>query len=54
MFNVTNVPSGISTMGPNGETIKYVASNGYLAQWNSSGILNWNILVGGGTISSNN
>jgi hypothetical protein len=48
LFNVTNVPSDISTMGPNGETIKYVASNGYLAQWNSSDIWNWNILVGGG------
>ncbi|MGD0071114.1 MAG: hypothetical protein ABSB71_06130 [Candidatus Bathyarchaeia archaeon] len=35
-------------MGPNGEIIMYPVSNGYLAQWNSSNLWNWNILVGGG------
>jgi hypothetical protein len=49
LFNVTNIPSGGPvTMGPNGETINYVTSNGYLSEWNSSGLWNWNILVGGG------
>ncbi len=49
LFNVTNVPSGVPiTMGPNGETVMYPTSNGYLAQWNSSGLWNWNIQVGGG------
>jgi hypothetical protein len=49
LFNVTNIPSGGPvSMGPNGETIKYVISNGYLSEWNSSGLWNWNILVGGG------
>ena len=49
LFNVTNVPSGVPvSMGPNGETIMYTVSNGYLAEWNSSGLWNWNIEVGGG------
>jgi drug/metabolite transporter superfamily protein YnfA len=48
LFNVTNVPGGVVTMGPMGEHIKYVVSNDYLAEWNSSGIWNWNIIVGGG------
>jgi hypothetical protein len=49
LFNVTNIPSGgPASLGPNGETITYVVSNGYLSEWNSSGLWNWNILVGGG------
>ena len=49
LFNVTNIPNGGPvTMGPNGETIKYVVSNGLLSEWNSSALWNWNILVGGG------
>jgi len=44
LFNVTDVPSGIEAMGPNGEQLRYVFSNlgsptspnWYLAQWNSS------------------
>jgi len=49
LFNVSNVPSGVPiSMGPNGETIMYPISNGYLAEWNSSGLWNWNIEVGGG------
>ena len=44
MFTVTNIPPGATTMGPNGETLSYVLSNGgtpaspswYLAEWNSS------------------
>ncbi|MGA3290819.1 MAG: hypothetical protein ABSD42_11345 [Candidatus Bathyarchaeia archaeon] len=49
LFNVTNIPSsGPITMGPNGEHIAYVVSNGYLSEWNSSGLWTWNIEVGGG------
>ena len=49
LFNVSNVPSGVPiSMGPNGEAVMYPISNGYLAEWNSSGLWNWNILVGGG------
>jgi outer membrane protein assembly factor BamB len=44
LFNVTNVPSGMAALGPQGEVLRYVVSNGgsttspdwYLAQWNSS------------------
>jgi len=44
LFNVTDVPSGMEAMGPNGEQLRYVFSNlgndtnpnWYLAQWNSS------------------
>jgi outer membrane protein assembly factor BamB len=44
LFNVTGVPSGYEAMGPNGEHLRYVATNygnatnpnWYLAQWNSS------------------
>jgi hypothetical protein len=44
MFNVTDVPSGISAFGPQGEILRYVVTNcgttakpdWYLAQWNSS------------------
>jgi hypothetical protein len=44
VFNVTNIPIGATTMGPNGEVLSYVLSNlgtlaspnWYLAQWNSS------------------
>jgi hypothetical protein len=54
LFNVTNVPSGLPiSMGPNGETISYPILNGYVAEWNSSGLWNWNIPVGGGSPSPN-
>ncbi len=44
LFNVTNIPSGRSAMGPNGEYLIYVLANDgtptnpqyYLGQWNSS------------------
>jgi PQQ-like domain len=44
MFNVTNVPSGTSVFGPQGEILRYSVTNcgnstnpnWYLAQWNSS------------------
>jgi len=44
MFNVTNVPSGISVFGSQGEILRYAVTNcgtatkpdWYLAQWNSS------------------
>jgi outer membrane protein assembly factor BamB len=44
LFNVTNVPSGISVFGPQGEILRYAVTNcgtntkpdWYLAQWNSS------------------
>jgi len=50
LFNVTNVPSTnvIQTMGPNGETLEYTFSNGYLAEWNSSNLWNYDYTVGGG------
>ncbi|MCW3998633.1 MAG: PQQ-binding-like beta-propeller repeat protein [Candidatus Bathyarchaeota archaeon] len=46
LFNCTNVPTGTSAMGPNGEVLRYVLSNAgndtnpnwYLGQWNSSKI----------------
>ena len=44
VFNMTNVPSGTSALGPQGEIVRYVMTNYgnrtnpdyYLAQWNSS------------------
>jgi len=38
LFNVTNVPSGTSVVGTQGEILRYQISiaNGWLAQWNSS------------------
>jgi hypothetical protein len=57
LFNATNMPGGIvspQTMGPNGETLEYVFANGQLAEWNSSHIWNWNIIVGGGSPYPNN
>jgi hypothetical protein len=44
LYNVTNVPSGTSVLGPNGEILRYVMTNVgnmthpnyYLAQWNST------------------
>jgi hypothetical protein len=44
VFNMSNVPSGTSALGPQGEVIRYVMTNlgtsanpnWYLAQWNSS------------------
>ena len=44
MFNITNIPTGTSAVGVNGEYLKYVltnygtpvAPNYYLSQWNSS------------------
>ena len=46
LFNVTGVPSGSASVGPNGEILRYVFSNAgnttnpqwYLSQWNSSRI----------------
>lgn len=46
LFNVTGVPSGSASMGPNGEILRYVFMNSgnatnpqwYLSQWNSSRI----------------
>jgi len=64
LFNVTNVPSGTSVIGPQGEILRYVISNAgtpsdpnyYLAQWNSSKLWdysgNWPVATGtidGGT-----
>jgi hypothetical protein len=45
VFNATNVPSGTTWLGPNGEIMKYIFYNNgttsapayYLSQWNSSG-----------------
>jgi len=61
LFNVTNVPSGISVMGPNGETLRYVMRNAgtsdnpqwYLSQWNSSRLWLYDInpYTGGGSLS---
>ena len=50
LFNVTNVPTGTSAMGPNGEQLRYVFMNAgttqnpqwYLAQWNSSKLWEYN------------
>ncbi len=49
VFNVTNLPSGASAMGPEGEYIRYVMANAgnttnpdyRLAQWNSSRLARW-------------
>ena len=46
LFNVTNVPSGTSVLGPDGEILRYVMTNygstanpnWYLSQWNSSSL----------------
>jgi hypothetical protein len=46
LFNVTGVPSGSASVGPNGEIVRYVFGNAgtaaapqwYLSQWNSSRI----------------
>lgn len=46
LFNVTNIPAGATSMGPNGEYLSYVLTNygsdaepnWYLAQWNSSNL----------------
>jgi hypothetical protein len=46
LFNVTNVPSGTSVLGPNGEILRYVITNcgtdsnpsWYMAEWNSTKI----------------
>ena len=52
MFNVTNVPSGTSAAGPEGEQIRYVMTNTaatgqpptwYLAQWNSSKLWQYDV-----------
>jgi hypothetical protein len=53
LFNMTNLPAAPElvspqTMGPNGETLEYVISNGYLAEWNASDMWNFNYAVGGG------
>jgi hypothetical protein len=58
LFNCTNMPSGGPwTMGPNGEILMYVVYNAgtpsspdwQLAQWNSSNIWSWNVVVGAGS-----
>jgi hypothetical protein len=49
LFNVTGVPSGTATMGPNGELLRYVITNNgttanpqwMLAEWNSTNLWNW-------------
>jgi outer membrane protein assembly factor BamB len=61
LFNVTNVPSGIAVMGPNGETLRYVLRNAgtsddphwYLSEWNSSKLWLYDInpYTGGGSLS---
>jgi hypothetical protein len=61
LFNVTNVPSGTSVMGPSGEIIKYVIANEgtpsnpqyYLEQWNSSKLWQYDInpFTGAGSLS---
>jgi hypothetical protein len=51
LFNVTGVPTGTVTMGPNGEQLRYVFMNGgtasnpswYLAQWNMSKLWQYDI-----------
>jgi hypothetical protein len=57
LFNVTNVPTGATAMGPNGEYLIYVLANDgiptkpqyYLSQWNSSNL--WDGLYSGGSTS---
>jgi outer membrane protein assembly factor BamB len=59
LFNVTNVPSGTSVMGPSGEILRYVIRNAgtnanpawYLSQWNSSKLWQYDInpYVGSGS-----
>ena len=61
LFNVTNVPSGATAMGPNGEQLQYVfnnvgtptSPNWYLAQWNSSRLWLYDInpYAGSGSVS---
>jgi hypothetical protein len=49
LFNVTNVPSGTTVLGPNGEQLKYVITNDgnatnpqwYMAEWNSTKLWQW-------------
>ncbi len=36
VFSLSNVPSGTSYYGPNGEILKYSVSNGRLLRWNST------------------
>ena len=51
LFNVTGVPTGTATMGPQGEQLKYVFANDgtasnpnwYLAQWNMSKLWSYDI-----------
>jgi hypothetical protein len=61
LFNVTNLPSGTSVMGPSGEIIRYVMANEgtnanpdwYLQSWNSSKLWQYDInpFTGGGSLS---
>ncbi len=41
LFTMTNVPSASTTVGPNGEFLKYVIDqrNGYMLIWNSSAVI---------------
>jgi hypothetical protein len=60
LFNVTNVPSGTSVMGPSGEVLTYVLTNKgtplnpqwYLAEWNMSKLWQYDInpYTGGGSL----
>jgi hypothetical protein len=49
MFNITNVPTGATALGPNGEYLVYgfqtVGENTYLTQWNMSKL--WHIQYSG-------
>lgn len=38
VYNITNVPSGTRTFGPNGEILVYVISGGELSKWNSTAV----------------
>jgi hypothetical protein len=38
VYNITDVPSGTRTFGPNGEILVYSVSNGVLTQWNSTAV----------------
>jgi len=61
LFNVTNVPSGTTVMGPSGEQLRYVVANAgtpanpsyYLQEWNSSKLWLYDInpYGGGGSLS---
>jgi hypothetical protein len=61
LFDVINVPSGMSVMGPSGEIIRYVIKNEgstanaawYLQSWNSSKLWQYDInpFTGGGSLS---